>query len=58
MWEWIKRVFFGYTPPPAEPPRTELERLDAENIALGQQIDAIRAKRKALVARAAELRSS
>lgn len=57
MWDWIKRVVFGTTPPPAEPPRTELERLDAENIALGQQVEAIRVKRKALVARAAELRS-
>ena len=53
MWTWIKRVFFGYVPPPAT---SALAQLDEANIELGRQIDELRAQRKVLVAQAADLR--
>lgn len=58
MLDWIKRLIDWlrkHALPPA--PTDELAQVDAANIELGKQIDEIRAKRKALCARAAELRA-
>ena len=56
MLDWIKRLI-GAPPAPPPAPTDELAQVDAANIELGKQIDEIRAKRKALCARAAELRA-
>jgi hypothetical protein len=55
MLDWIKRLIGATPAPPA--PTDELAQVDAANIELGKQIDEIRAQRKALCARAAELRA-